>query len=1174
MSSSPRLGRNPVPLRHKIFALSVTLALVLQHIFLFVPSASAAPVSSFPYNQDFSFISAPGTDFPTTGNGSEFTNDSSVTKTFVSGSSGGVHKSTSPTGVDLVNSGSNIARVRLRLNAAGFDLNNLILKLQKTAARTNPSTREQALDVEVSTNGGSSFTLLADNVYLTSEGAQTKTISLPASLDNLSDVILRFSAQDNSGSGGRPGILIDNIEVTGTGVQPPSSLSATGTASPASAQIGGQTLLSVNVTPADNSTNITVTGDLSSIGGSGTQAFTGNGNTFTYQATVGATGVGPKTLPITVKDEQGNQATASIDFTVLATNSNSTVVISQVYGSGGNDGATFTHDYVELYNRSSATIDITGWSVQYASAAGTDWTNKQLLAGTIEPGKYYLVRLGTNDGEVGNPLPVTPHMTGGINISGTAGKIALVKNFDSLSGACPTSDTDISDFVGYGSTASCREGISTADNAPSPSATNAIYRAGAGGTDTDYNKGDFAAAAALPRATTPIVEVGPFVANTEPTSNGFNTPRDASISVNFSEDVDTTGQWYSINCVSSGNHDSAVIVGGPRNFVITPDVNFTPGEQCTVTIDAALVSDQDADDGQPNTNNLLTTHTWSFTIANGTAPPFSQDVHLTMGNPSDAVTDLNTPNNYLMEKPEFALSYNRDKGTPNWVSWHLSDEWVGSLSRVDTFRPDPEVPRDWYRVQGFDYSGSGFDRGHMVPNADRDKETSRPINQATFLMTNIIPQAPDNNQGPWANFENYLRTLLTGNELYVIAGGFGTGGNGSNGFASTIAGGKVTVPAQTWKVVLVVPKDGGDDVARTTAAARTIAILMPNTQGIRTTNPNDWQDYLTTVDAVENLTGYNFFSNLPDVVENAVEAGLNGDNPPGTVGQTVTTDEDTQAAITLEAVSPDPNATLNYIVGQPSNGTLTGVGPNLVYTPGLNFNGTDSFTFKVNDGNADSNTSTVTINVTPVNDAPVLAAIDDKTVNLGDTLTFTVAASDPETPAQTLTYSLTGTVPAGATLSPAGVFSWTPSAEQVGAVYSFTVRVADDGNPSLSDEQTFRIGVAYTWTGVLSPINADGTSVFKLGRTVPVKFKLTGASAGITTAVARVYIAKITNNVVGESQEAEATGNSTEGNLFRYDPAADQYIFNLSTKGLTPGTYQLQVNMGDGVVRTIVFGLN
>src|SRR4029079_10297227 len=217
---------------------------------------------------------------------------------------------------------------------------------------------------------------------------------------------------------------------------------------------------------------------------------------------------------------------------------------------------------------------------------------------------------------------------------------------------------------------------------------------------------------------------------------------------------------------------------------------FQFGEQCTVTIAHANVHDQDLDDSAPNTDTLFADYTWTFTVVAAGAPaPYPSSVHLAFGNPSNAVADLSQPDNYLMEKPEFALSYNRDKGTPNWVSWHLTDEWIGSLVRNDTFRPDPAVPPDWYRVQAIDFFSTGFDRGHMTPNADRDKETSIPINQATFLMSNMVPQAPDNNQGPWANLENYLRTLLPANEIYIVSGVAGTGGTGSNGFATTVANG-------------------------------------------------------------------------------------------------------------------------------------------------------------------------------------------------------------------------------------------------------------------------------------------------------------------------------------------------------------------------------------------------
>jgi endonuclease G len=253
-----------------------------------------------------------------------------------------------------------------------------------------------------------------------------------------------------------------------------------------------------------------------------------------------------------------------------------------------------------------------------------------------------------------------------------------------------------------------------------------------------------------------------------------------------------------------------------------------------------------------------------------------------MGNPTGAVADINQPNNYLMSKPEFAMSYNRDLGRPNWVSWHLTDAWipVNHPSRVDTFRPDPAVPPDWYRVQSFDFTGSGFDRGHMSPNADR--ESSVPVNQATFLMSNMVAQAPDNNQGPWAGFENYLRSVVHGdpahlNEVYIVSGPAGIGGIGSNGATNTVAGGHVTVPAYTWKVALVLTDNGSDDdISRVTCSTTAIAVILPNIQGIRS---SDWHSYLTTVNAVENLTGYHFFTSLPQPIQNCIKTSVNGGTP-------------------------------------------------------------------------------------------------------------------------------------------------------------------------------------------------------------------------------------------------------------------------------------------------------
>src|SRR2546421_4005442 len=127
----------------------------------------------------------------------------------------------------------------------------------------------------------------------------------------------------------------------------------------------------------------------------------------------------------------GLRATASRRQTAAAPSAN--VVISQFYGGGGNSGATLKNDFIELFNRDGATVDLAGWSVQYASAAGTSWqvTN---LTGVMLPGQYYLVReaagaAGTDD------LP-PPDASGNIAMSATAGKVALVGSPTSLSGSC------------------------------------------------------------------------------------------------------------------------------------------------------------------------------------------------------------------------------------------------------------------------------------------------------------------------------------------------------------------------------------------------------------------------------------------------------------------------------------------------------------------------------------------------------------------------------------------------------------------------------------------------------------------------------------------------------------------------------------------------------------------
>ena len=239
--------------------------------------------------------------------------------------------------------------------------------------------------------------------------------------------------------------------------------------------------------------------------------------------------------------------------------------------------------------------------------------------------------------------------------------------------------------------------------------------------------------------------------------------------------------------------------------------------------------------------------------------------HLAMGNPSGAsATD---PTNLLLHRPEYSFAYNRATNTANWVSWHLNRRWKGTARRTPGFSPDEALPPGFYRVTSGDYSGSGFDRGHLCPSDDRDYSPTE--NAATFRMTNIIPQAPANNQGPWRELEEDCRELAEGgSELYIVAGPAGQGGAGLNGPATTIGRGaqKIVVPKWTWKVIAVVPR--GAATAAVPVPTRIIAVLMPNDQ---TTEHHHWPEYRVSVRKIEELTGYDFFSSLPKAVQQALE---------------------------------------------------------------------------------------------------------------------------------------------------------------------------------------------------------------------------------------------------------------------------------------------------------------
>jgi len=176
--------------------------------------------------------------------------------------------------------------------------------------------------------------------------------------------------------------------------------------------------------------------------------------------------------------------------------SSSGLVISQVYAGGGNSGASYQNDYVVLFNGGAASVDVSSWTLQYASASSTSWQVTP-LTGTIAPGRSYLVQLAST-AAVGSTLPA-PDATDTTNLANTGGKLALVHDTAALAcgasaGSC-SAVASVGDFVGYGS-ASDYEGSAAA---PGLSATTAAFRAGGGCTDTDANDADFATGDPAPR---------------------------------------------------------------------------------------------------------------------------------------------------------------------------------------------------------------------------------------------------------------------------------------------------------------------------------------------------------------------------------------------------------------------------------------------------------------------------------------------------------------------------------------------------------------------------------------------------------------------------------------------------------------------------------------------------
>ena len=246
-----------------------------------------------------------------------------------------------------------------------------------------------------------------------------------------------------------------------------------------------------------------------------------------------------------------------------------------------------------------------------------------------------------------------------------------------------------------------------------------------------------------------------------------------------------------------------------------------------------------------------------------------------LGNPDGAVTDAASRTKYLIQRAQYHLSYNDNTHQANWVSWSYSSADDGTQPRTDAWAVEELLPSGYLRIGTSTFGtsfGISWDRGHMTPSADRTLNFTD--NAATFRMSNIIPQADANNQGLWAQFETYCRGLAAGgNEVLIISG--------PSEFTGNRIPNSMSVPGSVWKIAVVIPNATSTTPAnqRINTSARVIAILTPNVS----TGLGTWQSYITSVEQIEEVTGFNFFTAVDAstaiYLKNVVDTGTGPNNP-------------------------------------------------------------------------------------------------------------------------------------------------------------------------------------------------------------------------------------------------------------------------------------------------------
>jgi len=905
------------------------------------------------------------------------------------------------------------------------------------------------------------------------------------------------------------------------------------------------------------------------------------------------------------------------------------LVISQVYGGGGNSGATLKNDFIELFNPGGASVSLTGYSVQYASAAGTTW-QVTALSGSIPPGGYYLVQ--ESQGTGGTVALPTPDAIGTIAMSATAGKVALASSTTALSGACPAG---VVDAVSFNTTASDCGAKTTAALTNSTAA----IRLDAGCAYTKDLSVDFSTGAPAPRNSASPLHVCPgalpvgdldhvTVAGTANTFVGGTTqlsatPQDANgqtvttatTTWSSSDDavatVDATGLVTGVAAspspvtITATSIDNGITVTGSLAITVTtPTINWLdvgwnttslpPGFQANMFLTARTANqgtiipatftvealDPAIADVLPVPNAVMiqaiaasaTKPRFRITatpIAGGTPYVFTTGAStsitietpvsgpLTDYSPNDEFGDptpanASTPNDFLITRPQYVISYNQSRGTPNWVAYELDNRQFGPEDRCNCFTADPNLPSD-KQIFTSDYTNGGYDRGHMARSADRT--VANVDNAATYYLTNIVPQKADLNQGVWAQFENALGdSAKAGRAVYIVTGPIYSS---SHPLVFLKNEGKVAVPDSTWKVALIGPMNGGAPFGRgnvqswnDVSGLTVLAVNMPNDSGVR----NDpWLKYLTTVDRIEQSTGYDVLSLLQTNFQGALEAG---DRSPTAAFSFSGTQQEGSAIAFDASASTDPDLgrtdlgrteSLSYAWQFGDGTTATGQTPSHTFSNDGNF----TVTLTVSDAFGWQKTLTRTVTIANVAPSVTLSATSPVSILSGDAVSVAGSFTDPgnDAPWQSVIAWGNGTSTSATQAQSGASITGTKTYLAVGA-YTVSLTVTD--NDGASGAQSLSVDVARRpVTGTATP-----SSIFMTDLAGDIKITLYSDNR---TDVTRLDLSSVRiGNVVANAKKVQLKADATGTNItlrFSRQALVDAGV-------LTPTTTQLDV-IGD-----------